>query len=248
MGREIAEAVPEAMAVYDEGSKACGLDLRRLCFSAPVEELVETEVQQPALVDDEPRDQRGAARARHPPGLRRRPLGRRVLGARRGRHADRAATRSRSCASAGSRWPRPRRSCRARWRRSSASPTRSSRRSASKIHNVWPANYNCPGQLVISGENDARRRGVRRCRARGRPPRDQAHASRARSTRRSSRGRPSGCGRRSSGRLHGVARAVHVDGDGEARGRAALPRAAAAAADRAGALHAGRRASSCSRA
>jgi [acyl-carrier-protein] S-malonyltransferase len=24
-----------------------------------------------------------------------------------------------------------------------------------KIHNVWPANYNCPGQLVISGETPA---------------------------------------------------------------------------------------------
>ena len=34
MGREIAEAVPEAMAVYDAGSKASGLDLRQLCFPA----------------------------------------------------------------------------------------------------------------------------------------------------------------------------------------------------------------------
>ena len=50
MGREIARAVPEAMAVFDRGSEACGLDLRRLCFDTPLEEMVETEVQQPALV------------------------------------------------------------------------------------------------------------------------------------------------------------------------------------------------------
>ena len=50
MGRDIAEAVPEAMAVYDEGCEASGLDLKELCFHGPVEELVQTEVQQPALV------------------------------------------------------------------------------------------------------------------------------------------------------------------------------------------------------
>ena len=50
MGREIAEAEPAAMAVFDEGSKASGLDLRMLCFSGTHEELMETEVQQPALV------------------------------------------------------------------------------------------------------------------------------------------------------------------------------------------------------
>ena len=50
MGRDIAEAVPEAMAVYEQGSEAAGLDLRKLCFESPVEELVDTEVQQPALV------------------------------------------------------------------------------------------------------------------------------------------------------------------------------------------------------
>ena len=50
MGRDVAEAVPEAMAVFDAGSDASGLDLKQLCFEGPVEELVETEVQQPALV------------------------------------------------------------------------------------------------------------------------------------------------------------------------------------------------------
>ena len=50
MGREIARAVPEAMDVFVRGSEASGLDLVRLCFEAPEEELVQTEVQQPALV------------------------------------------------------------------------------------------------------------------------------------------------------------------------------------------------------
>ena len=50
MGREIAEAVPEAMEVYRVGSEASGLDLQKLCFDSPLEDLVETEVQQPALV------------------------------------------------------------------------------------------------------------------------------------------------------------------------------------------------------
>ena len=50
MGREIAYALPEAMDVYRRASEASGLDLARLCFEAPEEELVQTDVQQPALV------------------------------------------------------------------------------------------------------------------------------------------------------------------------------------------------------
>ncbi|MBM3676640.1 MAG: ACP S-malonyltransferase, partial [Actinobacteria bacterium] len=50
MGREIAEAVPAAMDVYRVGSEASGLDLKKLCFDSPLDGLVETEVQQPALL------------------------------------------------------------------------------------------------------------------------------------------------------------------------------------------------------
>src|SRR5436305_10290866 len=50
MGREIAEAFPEAMEVFDSGSEAAGIDLRHLCFEASEEELLDTAVQQPALV------------------------------------------------------------------------------------------------------------------------------------------------------------------------------------------------------
>src|SRR5580765_8698682 len=50
MGREIAEAEPAAMAVYEEGSEASGLDLKELCFTGTAEELTRTDLQQPALV------------------------------------------------------------------------------------------------------------------------------------------------------------------------------------------------------
>ena len=50
MGRDVAEAVLEAMAVYEAGSAASGLDLKQICFHDPVENLLDTKLQQPALV------------------------------------------------------------------------------------------------------------------------------------------------------------------------------------------------------
>ena len=35
MGREVAEAVPEAMRIYEQGSEASGLDLQEICFRGP---------------------------------------------------------------------------------------------------------------------------------------------------------------------------------------------------------------------
>ena len=108
MGREIAEAVPEAMAVYDEGSEASGPRPEGAVLRAAGRGARRHRGAAAGARRDEPRDQRGAARARDRARLRRRPLGRRVLGARRGRVAVGRARRSRSCASAASRWPRPR--------------------------------------------------------------------------------------------------------------------------------------------
>jgi [acyl-carrier-protein] S-malonyltransferase len=50
MGRDVAEAVPAAMEVYERGSAAADLDLKQLCFETPLEEMVDTALQQPALV------------------------------------------------------------------------------------------------------------------------------------------------------------------------------------------------------
>ena len=50
MGHDVAEAVPEAMAVYEAGSAASGLDLKQICFHDPIEQLLDTKLQQPALV------------------------------------------------------------------------------------------------------------------------------------------------------------------------------------------------------
>jgi [acyl-carrier-protein] S-malonyltransferase len=50
MGRDVAEAVPEAMAVYEAGAQRPGLDLKQICFHDPVEQLLDTKLQQPALV------------------------------------------------------------------------------------------------------------------------------------------------------------------------------------------------------
>ncbi len=154
MGREIAEAVPEAMAVYDAGSEASGMNLRRLCFDGPVEDLVDTEVQQPALVATSLAIN-AALRARgiHPDF---------VVGHSVGEFAALAAAESLPDAQAV-----------ALVRERGLAMADAARRHPGsmaailgladevveslcrKILGVWPANYNCPGQIVISGESAA---------------------------------------------------------------------------------------------
>jgi len=169
MGREIAEAVPAAMAVYDVASEAAGMDLKELCFDRPVEDLVDTEVQQPALV---------ATCLSFDAALRERGIRPHVvvghsvgefsaLGS-----ADALSVRE-AIALVRERGAAMAEAARAHPGSMAAILGLADEVVESlckKISNVWPANYNCPGQLVISGETpsvdeaceEATREGARR--------------------------------------------------------------------------------------
>ena len=154
MGRDIAEAVPEAMEVYEAGSEASGLDLRRLCFDSPVEDLVETEVQQPALVATSLATlQAIRARGIKPDFVVGHSVGEfSALGAVKsiGIPEAIALVRERGLAMAEA----------ARHHPGSMAAILGLadevvEKLCQKISNVWPANYNCPGQIVVSGEDPA---------------------------------------------------------------------------------------------
>ena len=154
MGREIAEAVPEAMDVFRVGSEASGLDLRQLCFEAPLEQLVETEIQQPALV---------ATSLAILAALRARGLAPDyVVGHSVGEFAAIAAASSIDTVQAIG-LVRERGLAMAEAARESDGAMAAIlglddavvEQLCSEIEGVWPANYNCPGQIVVSGEEDA---------------------------------------------------------------------------------------------
>jgi [acyl-carrier-protein] S-malonyltransferase len=154
MGRDIAEAEPEAMAVFHEGSEVSGLDLRELCFAGTAEELTRTDLQQPALVAtslaiDAVLRSRGIT-----PDF--------VVGHSVGEYSALGSAKALEIGE----------TIRLVRERGIAMAAAASERPGSmaailgladevvealcrKIHNVWPANYNCPGQLVISGETNA---------------------------------------------------------------------------------------------
>jgi [acyl-carrier-protein] S-malonyltransferase len=169
MGRDVAEAVPAAMAVYEEGTIASGLDLKKLCFDTPVEGLVDTEVQQPALVATSLAiDAALRAHGINPHFVVGHSVGEfSALGASKALSISSALAlvRERGLAMAEAARERP---------GSMAAILGLADEAVEglcrKIANVWPANYNCPGQLVISGETpsvdeacvEAEREGARR--------------------------------------------------------------------------------------
>jgi [acyl-carrier-protein] S-malonyltransferase len=169
MGRDVAAAIPEAMAVYDEGRIAAGLDLKDLCFERPVEDLVHTEVQQPALVATSLAfDAALRARGVHPDVVVGHSVGEfSALGSAGSLSASEAIglVRQRGVAMAEAAKAHPGSMAAILGLADEAVETL-----CRKISNVWPANYNCPGQLVISGETvsvdeacaEAEREGARR--------------------------------------------------------------------------------------
>jgi [acyl-carrier-protein] S-malonyltransferase len=152
MGREIALAVPEAMEVYRRGSEDSRPDLVRLCFEAPEEELVQTEVQQPALVATSLAVLAALRAEGYQPDF--------VVGHSVGEFAALAAAQALSADDAI-----------ALVRERGLAMAEAARENpgsmaailgledevveglCARISNVWPANYNCPGQIVISGQN-----------------------------------------------------------------------------------------------
>jgi [acyl-carrier-protein] S-malonyltransferase len=154
MGKEIAESVPEAMEVFRQGSAASGLDLQRLCFEAPVADLVQTEVQQPALVATS-LAVLAALRARgFEPDY--------VVGHSVGEFTALAAASSLTPAESIA-LVRERGLAMADAARVSNGSMAAilgldddvGERLCNDIDGVWPANYNCPGQIVVSGEQEA---------------------------------------------------------------------------------------------
>jgi [acyl-carrier-protein] S-malonyltransferase len=154
MGSEIATAIPEAMDVFDRASAAAGLDLRRLCFEASEEERVETEIQQPALVATS-LAVLAAIRARGiKPDF--------VVGHSVGEFAALAASGALRVEEAVA-LVRERGLAMAEAARTNPGSMAAIlglddevvERICRRILNVWPANYNCPGQVVVSGENPA---------------------------------------------------------------------------------------------
>jgi len=154
MGRDIAEAVPQAMAVFERGSEVSGLDLRHLCFEAEAEELLDTSVQQPALVATS-LAVLAAIRARgiEPDVVVGHSVGEFAAIAAAGALTDEesiALVRERGLAMAEA----------AREHPGSMAAILGLEDEivedlCRRILGVWPANYNCPGQIVVSGESPA---------------------------------------------------------------------------------------------
>jgi len=154
MGREIVEAVPEARQVFRDGSKAAGIDLEKLCFDTPISELVETENQQPALVAtclaiNEAIRVRGIKPdfvGGHSVGEFAALAAAEALGV----EEAIALVRERGLAMAAAAQENPGSMAAILGLEDEVVEDLCAR-----ISRVWPANYNCPGQIVVSGENPA---------------------------------------------------------------------------------------------
>jgi [acyl-carrier-protein] S-malonyltransferase len=154
MGRDIAEAVAEARAVYVRASSAANMDLERLCFHGDASELLDTAVQQPALVATS-LAMLAAIRARgiEPDFVVGHSVGEFAALAASGAMTDEEAialVRERGIAMAEAAARHPGSMAAILGLEDEVVETL-----CRKILGVWPANYNCPGQIVVSGENDA---------------------------------------------------------------------------------------------
>jgi [acyl-carrier-protein] S-malonyltransferase len=166
MGRDVADAFPDSRAIFDEASEITGLDLARLCSEGPLETLTETEIQQPALVTAslaclravEGRGVRPDAVVGHSVGEYSALVACGALTAANGL----ALVRERGLATAAAARARP-----GAMAAVMGLADEVVEELCAEIGEVWPANYNCPGQIVISGTESAVERLIERAKERG---------------------------------------------------------------------------------
>lgn len=154
MGKAFAESSAGARAVYEEASEASGLELERLSFEGPIEELTQTDVQQPALVATSLACLAALAPVGVEPAF--------VVGHSVGEYSALAAcgalstrdavalVRERGLATAAAAREQPGAMAAVIGLEDEAVEAL-----CREIEDVWPANYNCPGQIVVSGARNA---------------------------------------------------------------------------------------------
>ncbi len=154
MGKAFAESIPGSRAVFEEASEAAGLDLPRLCFDGPIEALTETEIQQPALVATSLACLRAVETLGVAPSV--------VVGHSVGEYSALGACNALSVSEAVA-LVRERGIATATAAREQPGtmaallglPDAAVEGLCAAIGDVWPANYNCPGQVVVSGRVEA---------------------------------------------------------------------------------------------
>jgi [acyl-carrier-protein] S-malonyltransferase len=154
MGRAMAEEFPAARDVYDEASEAVGFDVAKLCFEGSLEELTRTELQQPALVATSIACLRAVKTLGIGPDY--------VIGHSVGEYSALAAADAIGTGDAVA-LVRERGEAMAEAARENPGAMAAIlgiddavvEELCRSIDGVWPANYNCPGQIVVSGESSA---------------------------------------------------------------------------------------------
>jgi [acyl-carrier-protein] S-malonyltransferase len=150
MGLALAEAFPSARAAFDEANEALGYDIASICFTGPVEKLVPTDVCQPAILATSV----AAWRVANEHGL----TGDLVMGHSLGEYSALVAAGAIEYAQAlrlvAERAAAMHAADRERPGSMAALLGQSdgdAERLCAEAGDVWPANYNCPGQVVASG-------------------------------------------------------------------------------------------------
>lgn len=169
MGRAFYDAVPEVRKVYEEAAAILGYDIAKLCFDGPADRLNVTEYTQPALLTVSI----AALRAFEPAGIR--PMA--VAGHSLGEYSALVAAGGLTFGTAVSLVQK-----RGRYMAEAVPPGRGlvaallgvskevvleACREAASMGVVTPANFNCPGQIVIAGDKAAVERAIELVKAKG---------------------------------------------------------------------------------